>query len=398
MRGSVYKRPAKDGTVRWSWSFTIGTRKAGNRRTFSKGGYATRKEANAALTQALAAYQGKGDRRPLMKPTDMVTGEYLRQWLDGLQLERETTRRSYATVVDRWTKKIHRIPLKDLGPEDLLDLYQELREFGGRAGTGLSSRSVQLVATTIGMALRDAVETGKLAYNPGDRIPRRQRPKHTPEKKADRFWTPEEAASFLAATRDSRWWPLWCLALDSGARRGELAALRWSELDLDAGVMKVVASRTSIGGRVVEGPPKTKKSRRSVHLDGRTVAALRQHLRRQAEERLRAGEGWEGEKPGESGFVFVDEAGEPPLPYRFGDLFRQAQHGLGLPPLVLHGLRHTSATIALSAGVPIIVVSDRLGHSKVSITLDVYGHTIPTDEAAAATVIGAAIYASGTGS
>jgi integrase len=397
-RGSVYKRVAKDGTARWAWSFTTGSRTNGTRRTHSKGGYPTQKAANKALTQAAAAYQGKGDRRPLMNPVATPTGEYLKTWLAGLPLKAQTTRRSYQTVVDVWTKPLHHVPLKELGPEDLLDLYAGLRESGSRSGKPLSSRSVQLTATVLGMALRDAVETGQLAYSPAARIPRRQRPKHQPEKHSDRVWTPDEAQRFLAANRDSRWYPLWALALDTGARRGELSALQWSELDLDAGTVTIKASRTSIGAEVIDGKTKTRKTRR-VDLDPRTVRTLRQHLRRQMADKLEAGEGWAGKgKPGETGFVFVDEAGKPPRPDHLGRLFREAQQGVDVPPLVFHGLRHTSATAALSKGVSIVVVQKRLGHTTPSITLDVYSHALPDDGPAAARQIGTAIYGAEAGS
>jgi integrase len=270
----------------------------------------------------LAAY-GKGDDRPLMKPSAMPTGEYLNVWLAAKPIKRRTTRQAYQTVVDLWTLPIHKVPLKDLSWKDLTGLYATMRETGVRGGRPLSSRSVQLTATVLNMAFRHAVETGQLAYSPADRIPKDFRPKHRVRKRPDRFWTPEQAAAFLEANRDSRWYPLWALALDSGMRRGELAALQWSELDLDKATVLVKASRTSIGGEAIDGPTKTGEERR-VDLAPPTVAALRAHLRRQAEDRLRAGEGWEGGKPGETGFVFVDEAGKPPQPYRLGDLFRQA--------------------------------------------------------------------------
>jgi integrase len=418
--GKVVKAGRNGST--WTWSFTTGTKAAGNRRTHSKGGYATRKAAQAALTEALAAY-GRGDTRPLMKPDATPLNEYLCGWLETREGLRTTTRRSYQNVIDAWIRPwVGEVPLRDPGPDDLTHLYQDLRERGGRGGrvrkpaprspdgrrvTGdsswghatkpLGARSVQLVHTVLRMALADAVEAGKIAYNPADRIPRRQRPKHKPSKRADRYWSPDEARSFLDATRDARLWPLWCLALDSGARRGELSALRWPDLDLDNGVMHVKASRTLTGDQVVEGPTKSGKSR-VVDLDPRTVTALRAHKARQARERLAAGAMWTGGTPGESGFVFIDELGEPYRPDRLASAFIDAQEGLGLPRIVFHAARHTSATVALAAGVPIPLVSERLGHSKVSITLDVYGHAIPSHGADAARVIGAAIYGAAVGS
>jgi integrase len=164
----------------------------------------------------------------------------------------------------------------------------------------------------------------------------------------------------------------------------QVSALKWPELDLKTGTVLIKASRTTVGAEVIDRGTKN-GDERTIDLDARTVQALRTHLRRQAKDRLRAGEGWAGGKPGEDGYVFVDETGEPPKPHRLGDLFGQAQQDLGLKqPLVLHGLRHTSATIALSAGVSIVTVSERLGHSMVSITLDIYSHRLPKDGAAAA--------------
>jgi integrase len=160
----------------------------------------------------------------------------------------------------------------------------------------------------------------------------------------------------------------------------------------------IKASTTSIdGGEPIDGPTKTGEER-TIDLDQRTIAALRAHRRRQAEDRLRAGEGWAGSTPGETGFVFVDEAGKPPRPEHLGDQFRLAQQGVDVPPLVFHGLRHTSATAALANGVSVLTVADRLGHSKPSITLDVYSHALKKDGPAAARLIGGAIYGAETGS
>ncbi|HEX6425247.1 MAG TPA: site-specific integrase, partial [Acidimicrobiales bacterium] len=216
------------------------------------------------------------------------------------------------------------------------------------------------------------------------------------EKRAERFWTPDQARAFLDATADDRLHPLWALALDTGARRGELSALRWESVDLDGSAVTIRASRTLAGSHVVEGPTKNGKPR-VVDLDGRTVAALRAWRVRQARDRLAAGEAWQGGTPGESGYVFTNELGEPYRPNVLTQAFGYAQSGLGLPRIVFHALRHTSASILIAAGVAITVVSARLGHSQVSITLEVYSHLMPNDGAAAAVVIGRALYGAETG-
>src|SRR5690606_28097879 len=153
---------------------------------------------------------------------------------------------------------------------------------------------------------------------------------HRPQQVIDRYWSPVEAKAFLEHTRRDRLWPLWCLALDSGARRGELAALRWPDLDLDGAVMTVHSSRTLIGADEVEGTTKSGKTRK-VDLHPATVTALRVWRTQQARERLAAGEVWEGGDPGRTGYVWTDELGVAYRPDRFRVMFDQAQDGSGLP-------------------------------------------------------------------
>jgi integrase len=138
---------------------------------------------------------------------------------------------------------------------------------------------------------------------------------------------------------------------------------------------------------VRESEPKTAKSRRSVALDPLTITVLRQHRDRQLEERGAAGPAWT-----ESGHVFVREDGEPYHPQRIAQLFQRATRQAGLPPIRLHDLRHTSATLALSAGIHPKVVQERLGHSYIAITLDTYSHVVQGMQAEAATRVAELIF------
>jgi integrase len=385
----------------WTWQITTGSKKAGTRRHHSKGGYPTRKAAEADLAEALAAL-GKGDHRPLMRPEVTPLGDYLADWLAGRDDLKPSSRRGYSNTITAWIAPrdergdyrpapyLGAVPLRDLGPDQFTRLFAHLREGGARRGKPLGTRSVKLCDTVLKMALADAAEAGRLPYNPITRVPRRQRPKHRPRQVVDRYWSPDEAKSFLEHTRPARLWPLWCLALDSGARRGELAALRWPQLDIDDAVMTVHSSRTLIGADEVEGTTKSGKPR-EVDLHPATVAALRGWRTRQARERLAAGEVWQGGEPGKTGYVFTDELGVPYRPDRFLTMFDQAQEGTGLPRLVFHGLRHTSATTALKLGVPPHVVAERLGHA-IEVLMKTYAHVIPGQGVDAARIIGGAIY------
>jgi integrase len=143
---------------------------------------------------------------------------------------------------------------------------------------------------------------------------------------------------------------------------------------------------------VVEGTTKSDRVR-SFDVDPRTVTALKVWHKRLAAEKLAAGEDWCGDLA--SGYLFVDEAGEPLRPDSLNTAFKKACKKAGVPRLSPHGLRHTAATLALARGVPPHVVQERLGHADISITLGLYGHVVTGQQADAAKAIGDAIYGAG---
>jgi integrase len=201
-----------------------------------------------------------------------------------------------------------------------------------------------------------------------------------------------EARQFVASIVEDRLGPLWALMRDTGCRRGETAGLRWADVDLEGGAVTLRANRVLVGREVIEGTVKGKAKSRTVGIDGRTADALKRWKATQGRERLAAGAAWAGGKPGESGHLWTDELGEPYRPDIISARFEQAQRGVEVSPLVLHGLRHTSATVALAAGVPVHVVSKRLGHADVKITLSVYAHVLDEQRTDAAQRIGGALY------
>ena len=201
-----------------------------------------------------------------------------------------------------------------------------------------------------------------------------------------RWWTPQQARTFLAAVEGDRFYALWVLLLTTGMRRGELAGLRWCDVDLDARVLSVVRTRVSVAYSVCESDPKTRSSRRTITLDARVVGVLRAHRRRQLEERLAWGGAWT-----DTGYVFTREDGWPMHPERISVLFSRLVEIAGVPKIRLHDLRHTSASLALASGVHPKVVGERLGHSSISVTLDLYSHVMPSLQAEAAAKLGALI-------
>jgi integrase len=199
-------------------------------------------------------------------------------------------------------------------------------------------------------------------------------------------WTHEQLRAFLAHVAGDRFNALWRLAATTGMRRGELLGPRWTDLDLDAGVLNVAQTRVKGGGTVGYGRPKTAKGRRAIALDEATVAMLKAHRKTQARERLAWGPGYRDE-----GLIFCREDGSPIDPDVLSQRFDRLVRDAGLPRIRLHDLRHTYATAALRAGVPIKVVSERLGHATPAITLAVYAHVLPGMDPEAAEQVAALV-------
>jgi integrase len=175
---------------------------------------------------------------------------------------------------------------------------------------------------------------------------------------------------------------LWSLAASTGMRRGEVLGLRWVDVDLERARVAVRQTLVVAGREVVVSEPKTSRGRRSIALDPRTVAQLRAWRAAQAAERLQWGSSWVN-----SGLVFTRENGSPLHPEWLSDAFAWRIKQAGLPVVRFHDLRHTHASLGLAAGVPIKVMSERLGHSTSSFTADAYQHVTPAlEEQAAATV------------
>lgn len=201
-----------------------------------------------------------------------------------------------------------------------------------------------------------------------------------------KVWTADQLRAFLDYVADSRYLPAWIFLATSGCRRGEGLGVKWSDVDLDAGTAVISRQVTAIDHRViVKDVPKTKHGH-LIRLDGGTVAMLRRLRSEQAEEKLRLGPGYNDE-----GYVFCQWDGQPYHPERFSREFDRNRGYFNrdhpddqLPPITLHGLRHTWATLALRAGIDIKIVSERLNHSSTTITREIYTHVTPPMQSDAA--------------
>jgi integrase len=364
VRGTVRKR----GNT-WSVIVDLGVDGAGKRQQKWKGGFRTKREAETALNEFVAQLAAG----TYVEETNKSVGVFLGEWLPAIRgTVRPSTWRSYATNIERHAiPRLGSVPLRRLSAPQLNAFYEELLRTGRCDDTGgLSPRTVRYTHVILHRALRDAVRWGLLARNPADLAdpPKQQRPEV-------QVWDAQQLRQFLEHVGTDRLAALWVLLATTGMRRGEALGLRWRDVDLEAGRASIAQTLGSWGGQLTFAPPKTAKSRRSISLDAVTISVLRRHRKLQLEERLRLGVGL-----GDLDLVFTREDGSPVRPdsvtRQFGELSRCA----GLPKIRLHDLRHTYATIALTAGAQAKVVAERLGHSTIGITLDTYSHVMPALE------------------
>jgi integrase len=385
-RGSITKKTTAKGAVRWYVVLDLGRDADGKRQRRWHGAYATKREATAQL----AALQSDRHRGTYVEPSRKTLGAFLDEWLPAVRSTiKPTTFTSYGHVLAPVHARIGDVPLRDLGAPQLNALYADLLTSGRKDGSGgLAPRTVRYCHTVLHRALRDAVRWGLLARNPTEFAdpPRESADAHD-DKRGMRVWDAATLRTFLAATADHRLYPAFLLAASTGMRRGEVLGLRWSDVDLDAGRLSVSQGLVTVGYEVQFSTPKTKRSRRRVELDADTVAALRSWRARQLTERMAWGPAWT-----DSGLVITREDGTFVHPHSLSAAFyRAVRSAPGVDPIRFHDLRHTHATLLLSANVHPKVVSERLGHATTSITLDTYSHVTETMGRGAADTMGAVL-------
>ena len=252
--------------------------------------------------------------------------------------------------------------------------YADLLTHGGRDGQPLARKTVALAHLVLHKALADAVRLEVLAANPASRatVPRIDLSTNAAPTGVQ-AWTPTQIRRFLTLTADHALADLWRVALGTGMRRGELLGLRWQDLALDVPQVTVATALTHVDGRLRLKATKTNRVR-TLHLDDDTAAALARQPRR---------------APNPFPVVFTRPDGSPWRPEVITDRWRRLVRTLDLPRLTLHGLRHSHATALLAAGVPVKVVSERLGHATIAMTMDTYAHVLPAMDRDAAHAYGA---------
>ncbi len=365
--GSIYKR--KDGY----WVGQYGVQTADGVKTRYIYGK-TRAAVSEKLTQALADRNG-GLTFDAGKTT---VGEYLERWIEDSVRDtvRQRTYERYEQIVRVHLKPAFgRVKLGALSPAHVRALYRE------KLDAGLSPRTVRYIHVTLSKALKQAVSDGLIPRNAAASV---KAPK--PAKKEITPLSREQVNALFTAVSGKRLEPLYVLAITAGLREGELLGLKWEDVDLDSGMLQVRRSLSEArSGRIFEAPKSGKG--RSIRLTRKALSALRDHRKRQLEERMKSAGFWQ-----ESGLVFPSRVGTPLGGRNLNRSFNRDLERAGLPRnFRFHDLRHTCATLLLKQGLHPTFVQQLLGHGDVSLTLNVYSHVLPDMGDQATTAMEAAL-------
>jgi integrase len=295
---------------------------------------------------------------------DLTLDAYLDEWL-ALQRTRiePTTWTNYQLMARYYLRpRLGERRIVELTVRELDRHYVDLLDHGGRRRQGLSRTTIAYAHAVLHKALADGLEAGVLADNVAARatVPRVD-PRRDALPRQVHTWDRDQVRRFLQQSADHELADLWRVALGTGMRRGELLGLRWDDVDLNTPSLQVATTLTRIQGSFRLKETKTRRVRR-LHLDDDTAEVLARQPRRTG-----------GPYP----LVFTREDGQPLVPEVVTDRWRWQWPGLDVPRITLHGCRHTHATLLLQAGVPIKVVSERLGHTTIAMTMDIYAHVLP---------------------
>lgn len=358
MKGSIRKRTGPQGTaylVRVEYPPDPLT---GKRRQRSKT-FPTRKRAEAELARWLTeVYQGTA-----LEPSKTTVALLLDRWLSDVAAHnvKPSTLEDYAATI-----RTHVVPALGGVIAQKLTVDQVQAFYTAKLRDGASPRTVQLCHLRLSQALRQGVRWNLLPRNVCDFA----KPPRVEYQRGD-VWSVDEGRTFLETADRDGLHPFWLLALKTGMRRGELLGLRWRDLDLDRGMAHVRQSVIVFDGKPCIQTPKTAAAQRAVKLSPDVVAALRTHRKAWLARRVAAAE-WR-----DSDLIFCTRTGGPVNPNNIARAYEALVKRAGVRRIRFHDLRHTHATWLLQSGQPVKVVSERLGHAKVSITLDTYAAVLP---------------------
>jgi integrase len=362
----VYKRVGKSGRISWRW-IADGGRDENGKRITETGTCPSEKDAREARLRA--AQRLRAGLVPVSRQTSLTLAAWLRRWIKGRVDLGEKTRHRYNQIIEtQIIPHIGHYHLSSLSSSTIQGFYSDLL-LNGRttAEGGLAPASVLLVHHILNKALKDAVAADdvRLLRNPmisGINLPRVETTElNLPSR--------EELAQIISAAKDTTWEALVIVAVFTGARRGELLALRWDDVDLATGHLTIQRSLGQVGRQAFIKEPKTQSGRRTLILPKIAIDALRRQLARQNACRKKLGEGYH-----ESELIFTQNDGSTILPDSISCNFHRLCDKAKVKRIRFHDLRHMQAVMLLEQGVNPKVIQSRLGHRDIRTTLQRYSH------------------------
>lgn len=339
----------------------------------------TKQKAEERLSELLHRYH----QNEVLEPSKILLSEWLDRWIDTAvkPVRALRTYETYRSIIDKHLKpRLGHHAIGALRPDQLEAYYHE---------STLDPKTLENHQNVLSGALGVAVRHKLIRENVASLVMNKPRAKDDHEKIKEQCWEFEEARAFLdtAKAAGPRQAAFYQLALESGVRKAELCAFKWADLDFETGKIRVMRQLVKRWPVPIFGPPKNKKPR-TIDLSQETLGLLRKQKAAQAEKKLLLGNAYK-----DLGLIFAYE--EPPfgMPLSANNIgqreFSKLVAAAKVRPITFHGLRHTAATLMLKEGIPIKVVSERLGHKKVTITLEIYAHALPSMQREAATKLGA---------
>jgi integrase len=368
--GQIKQRGEKTFLVR----VFLGHSDNGKRHYFNRTVRGTKKDADKVLMEIIR----RRDAGEPLEDAKHIFSAYAEEWLQAKAASvRSNTVENYRYLLTRYVfPKLGNRKLNGVESTEVSALY------AGLAKQGLSGATMQMIHNILNGIFKQAHKARLLRFNPLTAV---ERPRH--KRKEMRTLREGEAKAFLEAVKGTPEECLFTFLLTTGCRPSEALGLQWGDLRFEAATITIQRTLKKKHGEWKCDAPKTTSGLRTITLPGEMLTRLRNHRRAQNEARLKAGREWVG-----NGFIFTDDFGRPRGLGMVRLKFKQALQRAGLPDIRLYDTRHTSATLLMESGVSAKVVSERLGHSDVGITLDTYSHVTQQLQQQAADRIGAALF------
>jgi integrase len=366
MKGHIRRR----GEHSWELKFDLGLdEKTGRRITQFHSFKGTKKEAEQKLRELL----GSVDKGSYVSKSNLTVVEHvtsrIAQWEALQKISPKTAERYRELLADQIIPHIGQIPLQKLKAADIESWHATLKTAGRKDGRGgLSHQTIHHAHRLLSKALKEGMRHDLVARN----VASLEQPPKV-ERKEVAVLSRDQVKLLVERLRGHAMYPIAITALFTGMRRGELLALKWNRVDLDAKQITVCeAVEETRGSGIRFKTPKTNSGVRNVTLPDIVIETLRSHRRQQLEVRVRLGLG----KLADDALVFPAVDGSPQPPKIFSITWARLAESIGLPEATFHSLRHSHASFLIDAGIDVVKISKRLGHANPTITLNVYAHLL----------------------